>query len=727
MANLTARLKGLDYKQLLTDHGEKIALGVVALLAVLCAFGARWAGYARTPEEMQKEADEARKKILDPTANAWPEEKQKAYLTGQDVRVLARLKLNAFDGSQFAYSNVMTWPMYEREEPIREPEWFPVEELLAGDQLPNSNLWTSSRVILAMTPSQTTPPGGAPPAGTPPGGKPAPSASQPTLAAGDPDFDFAKPPAGATGVGPAGTGPGGFGVDDTTVPAGADATYPAGMGMGMRAAVDGRGVRYIAVRGIWPLRRQIEEVARKMNEQLFSNAAGHVEVLDFELERQKFVGGQQGWSGWEPVRVEAALDILDQTPNFDLDEIDSGLINDVMTMPLPQRIGGRWGPRVSHPRLTDFQLSQAEMERERKRNEEIIKFYLEQKKNEPEPASKGGFAGKQMAIGQMRQSVMSGATMQAFQQRMKSLYSEEELRNLLSEDLQRRITAVGRLLLFRYLDFDIEPGNAYRYRVRLTLRNPHFGREPQEVASPEVAIGPTRQTPWSQPTPPVIVPPDEEYFLADVEAPRTAPAARKALMDVYQWNPETGTMLNHKLRLDYGQFVGGEVKTVVIDPARQKYEEEASATLKTDDMLVDMTDLFGLDEKFHADLGLTKESVRFQAGIVDLALVANRYGELVALDPVSNAASKTQLAQRVQAERDYFSKLKAAAQVASAAGGTLESYAAPAGEGAASPDATVDYQQMMMMQGMGVGPNPIRKGGPRGRRGAAASMPAGYP
>jgi hypothetical protein len=145
-----------------------------------------------------------------------------------------------------------------------------------------------------------------------------------------------------------------------------------------------------------------------------------------------------------------------------------------------------------------------------------------------------------------------------------------------------------------------------------------------------------------------------------------------------------------------------------------------------------MTDLFGLDEKLHGDLRVTKETARVQLGIRDLALVVNRYGELVSLDTDSSAPAKTLLSQRVQAERDYFKQLKKATVLATAGADGLETYPA-AGEGGAmpaDPSAGMDYQ--MMMQGGGANPNPIRKGGKGARgRGRGPMYPsgdaAGYP
>lgn len=61
---------------------------------------------------------------------------------------------------------------------------------------------------------------------------------------------------------------------------------------------------------------------------------------------------------------------------------------------------------------------------------------------------------------------------------------------------------VARFALFRFFDFDSKPDRAYRYRVKLVSENPGFG---EETLPREIANGEFRESPWSDPSPPVVV------------------------------------------------------------------------------------------------------------------------------------------------------------------------------------------------------------------------------
>ncbi len=61
------------------------------------------------------------------------------------------------------------------------------------------------------------------------------------------------------------------------------------------------------------------------------------------------------------------------------------------------------------------------------------------------------------------------------------------------------------MLLFRFLDFSVAPGNAYRYRLRLKLQNPNFKRDPAELLDVSTREGRFRFTPWSDPSTPAVV------------------------------------------------------------------------------------------------------------------------------------------------------------------------------------------------------------------------------
>jgi hypothetical protein len=60
--------------------------------------------------------------------------------------------------------------------------------------------------------------------------------------------------------------------------------------------------------------------------------------------------------------------------------------------------------------------------------------------------------------------------------------------------------------LFRFIDTTVKPGQRYRYRVRLSVRNPNFGIDRQHLADPASAKGELLPSKESNETPPVSVP-----------------------------------------------------------------------------------------------------------------------------------------------------------------------------------------------------------------------------
>jgi hypothetical protein len=70
-------------------------------------------------------------------------------------------------------------------------------------------------------------------------------------------------------------------------------------------------------------------------------------------------------------------------------------------------------------------------------------------------------------------------------------------------------------LLFRFLDFNVEPTKHYRYRVKLIIANPNYKLDQSHLETPELAQGETRETEWSKPSDPVFVPVLEHYFAGE--------------------------------------------------------------------------------------------------------------------------------------------------------------------------------------------------------------------
>ena len=63
-------------------------------------------------------------------------------------------------------------------------------------------------------------------------------------------------------------------------------------------------------------------------------------------------------------------------------------------------------------------------------------------------------------------------------------------------------------ILLRFFDFTVKPGAAYRYQVKLVLKNPNYKVEPRYLADSKSAASQAIESPWSEPTGAIVVPPD---------------------------------------------------------------------------------------------------------------------------------------------------------------------------------------------------------------------------
>ena len=90
------------------------------------------------------------------------------------------------------------------------------------------------------------------------------------------------------------------------------------------------------------------------------------------------------------VKKEYAIEVLQECADFDPDPVPADLQDAVFTMPLPLRLLRYWADHATHPNIKNFQLSEAEMERERtlhaKLVEEAEKLNLE---SQPKVQKKG--------------------------------------------------------------------------------------------------------------------------------------------------------------------------------------------------------------------------------------------------------------------------------------------------------------------------------------------------
>jgi hypothetical protein len=435
------------------------------------------------------------------------------------------------------------------------------------------------------------------------------------------------------------------------------------------------------------MKQQIEKVKRALRLDTAQEAYMQVRFWDFELQRQTAVAGADPWANeWEDVDIDVAVKLLERI-EFDVDVVDEQYRDAVFTMPLPYRVTGSWstaaGPNgilASHPQIKRL-LNAKEQQEQETRAKALLK--AAEREEKIKESSGQGFQRVQVNTRSMRGSMMGNSSAM-------SAYNES-FNELMESDGENGGEASGRagsnysgnrgmgrmdvfatpeVMLFRFLDFSVVPGNAYRYRVRLKLLNPNFDRDPGELQDFASREGKYRFTPWSGISTPALIQDENEVYVAKVD-PR-----RGVSIDAYQWMSETGSYVYGPFEgLDRGDRIaswtreeksrrrGGEteikggVTTEVLRPSAGTFMEE-QLDFVTPNTLVDYNRETLLDPNEHPDLELATKKIpnSFQE-----VVVVNRFGDLVRLDTVDNASAHESAKSRMVEQDEVWASLKRAA------------------------------------------------------------------
>ena len=467
-------LKAIDYKQLALNHAEKAVFGLVLLFGLLVVWGSNWATEKRTPEELSDLVKQSQQQLGNAT---WPEDERQKYSTAIDVRQDVKRMLQPVNVARYEYSepSEMDWPLYRREDPIKEPQWLALRNLKSDP----------ARTIFAIEAARTDDllVAGDPAMG--PDGNPR-SRERGAQPAGNNQFEveFARKN-GRNGrdnpgvVGPSGPGRsrGADPAGDPLLTGGADVNAGGpGMGMGMSggSGITGEGRRFVAVRGVFPLGRQMKLIADALHTTI-ARVEEDVRFINFELQRKRAVAGADPWAGeWENVSIDSAFELLTKVMDYDEDVVDVSVTDPVFTMPLPARVMGEWRDEATHPELKNYELTPEAREQQRALNEQLVKL---RRQNDAEgrrqPVEPKGFYRLQHDMRQVRQDAMHSPDFgAAIAEAAGVIDPSGNASGRIADDLRQRVSsAAGQLLLFRFFDFEVTPGNAYIYRVRFEVTN----------------------------------------------------------------------------------------------------------------------------------------------------------------------------------------------------------------------------------------------------------------
>lgn len=640
-----------DFKKAAVSHVEKVIFGIVLLVVLMGLAGANWSPYKGTPGEITQRVQSGKQNLV---GHRWPEEEKEKFPIIKTNNLVDRALYASIDPRPLESSVVPIIDPRGQNEPVREPVLKSLEDAVA----------TSGRVFVHLAGSGEEEEEDSELAAVTEEKKEDEDEtvidelrvrenSAATGALGMGGLGESRYEEAAVELYPE-MAAGGYGAEypEMAMLGGED-----GLGTGAMAKpprLNGQGYHFVSVRAVFPLRDQISKFADATN-QSYQQAAANFDIIDFELQRQARQNGANPWpegeDSWEPVDINVAKDILDSTAGYEADVVNSVVTNSVITMPLPMRISGAWRNQATHERIKNFELTDEQVKIEMEMNRALLQEAVDSHKTIRESkVQRGGFDAFQFNSQEIQGSLMGneniygamgggygggaygmesasgmmnyssggnrrnaggrGARGAASNNPLDQLISKladgaenpEQKEKLIREWILERATVNGELLLFRYFDFSVEPGKTYRYRVRLILQNPNFGKRIADAGGlAHVVAGETRTTDWSNITQPVTVPKDLFYFVTRINEPRASSRLLpSAQMDVYHWDSKYGTMVNKSFEVRMGQPIADEVETEVIDAAGQVVEE-MDYTFKAESFLVDAIEDITIDRSFHSN------------------------------------------------------------------------------------------------------------------------------
>lgn len=520
------------------------------------------------------------------------------------------------------------------------------------------------------------------------------------------------------------------GMDLSLMPsAGADGMMMPGAG-GQVRNVEAKGYRFVSVRAVFPLKHQLEEIRKTLQLETTTQAWDQLRFSDFKIQRQTALAGENPWAGnWEDIDIQTAIDILSRV-DFDVDVVEEKYRDPVITMPLPFRETGNWRAHASHPRIKKL-LTDEEAARQEAINRAAIE--TADKLKLKQGGAGGGFNRLQHNTRDLQRQIMGNSSASST---FNEIYSSQS--GMMGGAMMPGMSAAGmggghggspsggmamptsgggghgampgmigggvggasgvgmggmgmgsgvvaaavsipEVLLFRYLDFDVIPGNAYRYRVQLVVKNPNFGAEAIDLKDPSSANGENREGKFSPPTNPVVIEDELKIFISKINTPTTGNTAD---MEVFQWLTDSGSyVMAPFVKLARGDQLAaltgtdsktgdktGGVEVELLRPANLTFKKER-IDFETPNVLLNMAVSSVVSPEDNPDLGLPSKRIPVK---LEEVVMVNRFGEIVDVDSSSQKLNQVAAVQRIKSQEQAFSYLKVAAPTAS--GGGLEGY-----------------------------------------------------
>ncbi|MCL2744087.1 MAG: hypothetical protein FWE67_09560 [Planctomycetaceae bacterium] len=277
------------------------------------------------------------------------------------------------------------------------------------------------------------------------------------------------------------------------------------------------GKRWVVITGLIPVKEQLNIYV-----DLFSSSMQPDPMRDFpmyrfyEVWRAEVKPGQtDDQLNWGDKPLKFLPDYLQNlalwgTPA--LDPVDPNYIAPgrfPMAYPLPP-VEKKYGEEVAHPPLIPL-LTDTQVEM----NKELEKYHEKRIKNMFNVSEQDILEGNPFGPGGgMRGGEMGDTGMGPGRTTPRRKSSQDEEEDFKPVEVSN--------YLFRFFDFDVEPGKTYKYKVRLILENPNFQMQPQVLTDESIAKVRELKTDFSVPTNAVTVPLESRVLVTGVADSRSS-------------------------------------------------------------------------------------------------------------------------------------------------------------------------------------------------------------
>ncbi len=205
------------------------------------------------------------------------------------------------------------------------------------------------------------------------------------------------------------------------------------------------------------------------------------------IERAEIVDENDAQVVWQPVNLKGYVRFKKQWAHISPEIVGGDYLDPVYTMPLGPLVANEWDDSVGH-----------EPEIPLAAKEELDRNALAAKQSKPEEDdANGGLNGFNDPGGAPAKAPARPA-----------------------QTPKRAEKKIVEYRLFRFFDFDVEPGKSYRYRVKLAVKNPNHNLPDKYLKVVDSKKDEVRETPWSQPSPSATVPFGNFMTVATVQPAR---------------------------------------------------------------------------------------------------------------------------------------------------------------------------------------------------------------